>query len=449
MSMDSPIRHMSQLSITGMPPSHLSNWGRDADIQVGALDDDSNTIRSPAGLVYSMKGLTQDQKDDFNETFFTEDIDAFQMVLHDYSLLQDNAKFEVLELTRHTISMPAPRGSEPRRPTCNKCGTAARGCRAGLWLFDQMAGQVLGKANEPLTMSAEGYADELGDLFEAITDHDIDTLANGLQCNDTYRSWGPVPRRVQESREILASIHRTPVKMYRQDLYGPGDDDDAIVQQNDLEKTIFRMLLHNDQFFKYFLSAMEPDTLVNNPFRKLQHKADCVLAKYVARASHADTQSIGPEKSRHARWCAKSLKAIVKDVRLLLVEDTESLWDWQLDSAAGALVHILGKLVELNVGIDPRAKFGGDLNLFSWLIRDSDSDFIVGVLRDLIPQEILVLHEDELIDIRDRLQGVPASWHDKFCGLIDSDRRARPLPKASTKHKRDADEDEHRTKRTR
>ncbi|KAH7035121.1 uncharacterized protein B0I36DRAFT_346956 [Microdochium trichocladiopsis] len=447
MSMESPTRRMNLLSIAEMPLSHLHAQGRELDVQVGALDDDGNTILSPAGLLYSMKNLSRQEKDDFNETFFTEDIDAFQMVLHDYSMLQDTAKFEVLELTRHTISIPASRGAEPRISSCNKCGTSAHRCRAGLWLLDQIAGQVMGNTVEPLVMSAKGYAEELGDIFEAITDHDIDTLANGLQCNDTYRSWGPVPRRVQESREILASLHQTPVKMYRQDLYGPGDDDDDIVQQNDLEKTIFRMLLHNDQFFKYFLSVTKPDRCVNNPFRKLQHKAECIVAKYVARASDADTQSIGPEKSRHARWCAKSLKAVVKNIRVILTTDSEPLEDWLLDSAAEALIHILDKLVELNVGMNPNTPSGRDLNLFSWLMGEADSDFIVDILHGLIPKEILVLHEEKLLDIRDRLQGVPQSWYDKFCKLIDTDRRSRAPPKTPAKHKRGSDDDERSAKR--
>ncbi|KXJ95493.1 hypothetical protein Micbo1qcDRAFT_171857 [Microdochium bolleyi] len=436
-----------------MPLSVPRSRSQDPETEIGPMDDESSTILSPSGLLYSMEKLDQRQRDDINETFFTEDIDSFQMVLHDYSLLQDKAKFEVLELNRHTISIPASRHDEAQHVTCNKCESPARECRAGLWLFDQIANQALGDATQPLVMTADGYAEELGDIFEAITDHDIDTLANGMQYNDTYRAWGPVPRRVRESREILASLHKTPISMYRTDLYGPGsdDDDDDIVQENDLEKTIFRMLLRNDQFFKYFLSVMKPDKLVNNRFRKLQHKADCVLAKYLARVSRSDTRQgerSSTEHTKHTRWCAKSLKAIVKEIGMMLLPTDKSLESWQLDSAARALIHILLKLVELNVGINPGATTQRDLNLFSWLIEEQDSGFIVDILQDAVPKDILVLHEEDLIDIRDRLQGVPQSWHDKFCKLIDDDRRTRAVAKSPPpKHKRPGEDNDRAAKR--
>lgn len=450
---------MRQLYITNMSPSNTRSRSHGPDIEVGPVDDESNTILSPAGLLYSMENLDQRQREGINETFFTEDIDKFQMVLQGYSLLEDKAKFEVLELNRHTISIPASQHDEPQHITCNKCDSPARDCRAGLWLFDQIASQTLGGADQPLVMTAEGYAEELGDIFETITDHDIDTLANGMQYNDTYRSWSPVPRRVRESREILASLHKTPVSMYRMDLYGPGDDDDDdddIVHENDLEKTIFRMLLRNDQFFKYFLSVMKPDKLVNNRFRKLQHKADCVLAKYLTRATRLDALAGGldpAEQSKLVRWCTKSLKAIIKEIRLALLPADRSIQSWQLDSAARALIHILLKLVELNVGISSDATSQRDLNLFHWLIEDRDSEFIVDILRDLVPKDILVLYEEDLMDIRDRLQGVPQQWYETFCSLIDTGRRTRAVAKTPTpppppsKHKLTAEDDERAAKR--
>src|SRR5262249_4736598 len=95
--------------------------------------------------------------------------------------------------------------------------------------------------------------------------------------------------RVREAREALASVAAVPVDEWRQDLSSgpspaglassshPRRRGTGLVRRRDLECTIFRMLLANDEFFNYFVSHLAASDPVRDPFRKLAQRVDRVL----------------------------------------------------------------------------------------------------------------------------------------------------------------------------
>ncbi len=464
--MSPPTERFSQLALDRMPPTtrlqgrsqqRQEELNSDSGAESEFEEDDAPTvIVSPSKLTYSLENLDEDIRDSVIDTFSD---DPPQMTLKAYASRDQYVVFQVAESCPYYIQTGA-EDSQFAVPTCG-CETEKRPCRHLIWLFDQLSSQMLTNEGQTLTMTREGYAAELGNPFARISDFHVDVLADGLHCNP---SSGPSPRRVQESREILASLSETPLDEYRPDLVGDGysdsggdgdDGDDpmegggrgpaAVVKRRDLEGTVFRMLLRNDEFFSYFLSSMPADELVNNRFRRLEQRAMAVLvgldayeasvqdpAASAAAAAAAAATAVGQQQQQRGQprkdveWCAAHLVLVLDQIYAAVQHAREPLGPWEQRAAARAVVRTLEGVVErAGTTADtttmttqprpqpqpPRAR----RDLYSRLIGDRDRDFAVPMLRQLAPPT-LAPWAARLAAVEDRIleRGAPESYVKKL-----------------------------------
>jgi hypothetical protein len=394
-STPSPTEKFSQLFLDTMPPttrlqsrqqdqptSESEDWSSPAegDSSLGeGWAAGENYLTFPSKIRYSIENLDEDTQ---NRVFKAWN-DPSQLVLQQCQAREQFMIFRVSELTEHTIQTGSAHSKYPH-PTCS-CEEPSP-CRHILWLFDQITHQIFDYQGHPLTMNHHGYADELdtendiehrGCPYNEIAQFHLDVLAHSLHTNvkpptstseDKFNS-----RRVQEVREILASLHETPIDEYRPDLFEHPREARRVVKKNDLECTVFRMLCQNNEFFHYFRTSTRTSELVNNPFRRLQQRADFVLAQFDAYARNPM-----PYASPHPNnvlWCAKHLNLIEQHVRSAISDRRRVPKPWEYREAARTLVQILGAAVERHQNILT------EMSLYIRLFYRGTHDFVVPILK--------------------------------------------------------------------
>ncbi|KAK2057026.1 hypothetical protein LY76DRAFT_658165 [Colletotrichum caudatum] len=406
-------------------------------------DDDPSVVRSPSRLTYRIDRLPDDARMRVREAFK----DPPRLSLEYCRLRDDVYAFQMIEMVPRSIRIGAP-GSPFATPRCSCCEQQQKNgapCKHLLWLLDQLVKQTLydHDPTSPLTMTTEGYPEEIGDPFSTISDFHLNVLADGLRCDvdcgsdpdsDGDDAEGhPDPHRVQEARELLSGVATCSPEGYRPDLFSnPPQTGKESVKRRDLEGTIFRMLLDNNEFFHYFLSQTRSTDPVNDPFRKLSRRVDRVLRELDTWASSPSLPypAVGAsaEGPPDVVWAARHITGVVGLIRTAIFKRDRPLEPRERTSAARTLVHILAAVVERNrdfVGPRGTAVSRRDRNLYLRLVGDRDEDFVLGVLNPLPPDAVAqFLHSLE--DILDRLgtNGAPASYVEKFRSLISRLRRA-------------------------
>ncbi|KAI2602013.1 hypothetical protein GGR54DRAFT_556515 [Hypoxylon sp. NC1633] len=424
MSSPSPTERFSQLSLGSMPPttrlqsrlhqmansdsSSSSESDTEADFEV---DDDGLLMVSPSNLKYSLEDLDEDARENVAKAIEV----PTQFVLRGCQAGDQRCFFLISEPVEYTVRT----GTEQSGygvPSCT-CESAERGespCRHILWLFDQITSQVLGVQEDPLTLTQDGYPTELGNPYDAISEFHLDMLADSLHCDVVGQSADPNPRRVRETREILASLNEVPTDEYRPDLFDNPRKGKRAVKRGDLEQTIFRMLLRNDDFFQSFLSALRTD---ENRFRALQHRADAALAGLHAYAQDPALQTVARPKD--VQWCATHLSAVTRHIQAMIHTTERPLSSRELRAAARATVHVLGQVADSDRDVGPADLPRDRRNLFWRLVGSHDSNFAVDVLASIPPQALRPCLDD-LADVVDRVAegGAPASYVARLRALL-------------------------------
>ncbi|KAI1653630.1 hypothetical protein F4813DRAFT_383163 [Daldinia decipiens] len=438
--MSPPTERFRTLSLGSMPPvtrlqsrkqrvemedsSSESDTERDFDI------DDDGFMVSPSNLRYSLDLLDEETRDNVNKAIEVPP----QFTLRGCQAGDERCLFLITEPVEYTVRT----GSEQSGygiPSCT-CQNGERGespCRHILWLLDQITNQVLGVQRSPFSLTKYGYPAELGNPYDEISDFHLDMLADSLHCDVVGQSPDPNPRRVREAREILASLNEVPTDEYRPDLFDNPRKGRRVVKRGDLEQTIFRMLLRNDDFFQYFLSSMRADELHSNQFRSLQLRADAALAglqQYadsIATSTSTCTSTPTPTPALHnaarpkdVKWCAAHLSRVTRQIRSIIHNTERPLSRWELRAAARAAVHILDRVVvgwdrDVGPATVPRA----ERNLFFRLVGGEDRNFVVDILAS-IPPEVLGPWVDELTGLQRRVveRGAPGAYAARLGSLV-------------------------------
>ncbi|KAI1760393.1 hypothetical protein GGR53DRAFT_509999 [Hypoxylon sp. FL1150] len=496
--MSPPTERFVKLSIESMPPttrlqSRLRQLEVDVDVEaevgvgvgVEAGEDDSSTssssdpdsepdfdvdedeevMVSPSRLKYSLDLLDDDTRDGVVKA---TEIPS-QFTLRGCQPGDQRCLFLITEPVEYTVRT----GSEESGygvPSCT-CddGGASSPCRHILWLFDQVTSQVLGPREDPYTLTRHGYPAELGNPYDAIADFHLDMLADTLHCDIVGQSADPNPRRVRETRDILASLNEVPADEYRPDLFASysnsNNNNDGntrprkrkrAVVRGDLEKTIFRMLLRNDDFFHSFLSAMSARADERNEmrFRGLQLRAEAALAglrRYADNDPSSSSSSQNAGRPKDVEWCAAHLEAVTRQLRAAIHTTDRPLSPRELRAAARAAVYVLEQVVlHHNRDVGPPAE---RRNLYRRLVGgardDDDDDFAVDVLAS-IPPEVLAPWADELAAVERRVAeyGAPATYLARLRSLLGRS-RARGAAVAGSKRGSPAQAPDRRVKRAR
>ncbi|OHE93045.1 SWIM zinc finger protein [Colletotrichum orchidophilum] len=412
-------------------------------------DDDQSVIRSPSKLVYKVDKLSADARLRVREAFK----DPPRLSLQYCRLRDDVYAFQMTELVPRSIRIGSP-DSPFATPKCSCREQQQKGgppCKHLLWLLDQLVKQTLydHDPTSPLTMTPDGYPEEIGDPFTGISTFHLDVLADGLRCDvvtpdseeDSEIAGSDEAEehlnshRVHEAREMLSAVMSSSPDDYRPDLFSdPPSTGKKPVKRRDLEGTVFRMLLANNDFFHYFLSQMRSTDPVNDPFRKLSQRVDRVLHEldsYAASTSPplGEASAEGP---RDVAWAARHITGVVGLVRTSIFKRDRPLEPWERTSAARTLVHVLAAVVERNHDfvpqtstIRPAAISRRDKNLYLRLVGDRDEDFVLGVL-NLLPPDAAAQFLHSLEDILDQMgiNGAPATYVEKFRSLMARLRRS-------------------------
>ncbi|PKS06556.1 hypothetical protein jhhlp_007304 [Lomentospora prolificans] len=454
-----PTSELSQLSLgSSMPPtarrrSYASSRGQ-AREDVSSSEDESDSgtsmmggdsdeedpflIRSPNRLTYKLNGLHPDVRSVARDTFQ----DPPKITLQ-YCRLQNNVyAFQMTELVHQSIRIGPPNSDQPH-PHCS-CNKTAVPCRHVFWLMDQLTKQTLydHDVDAPLTLTPHGYPAEIGHPFDDISNFHLDLLAESLHCDmgevDSDEETRINEHRVLEVRELLASMAAVPPEKFRPDIFTTPRRGKKPLKRGDLEQTLFRILLDNNELFNYLLSLARPTDSIRDPFRKLSQRATRVLAELDDHCStsphpgstgfHAETPtsthslsptqtaSLGFKISCDVPWAAHHILGIISSIRAAIYPIHASTPSQRI-SAARALVRIFSNVSDRNRDIHP-GETPADRNLYARLIGTRDEDFIIPILTDLREAASQFLHNLEVVQYRLGVHGAPITYIEKFNDLI-------------------------------
>lgn len=465
-SMPAHVRQLSNLSLEDMPPMTRSKAkaasktssgqflegdesGADSasDYDASDIEDDlPGIVRSPTRLLYDINRLSDPKKAAIREVFDEPPKIAMQRCRR----IGNTYAFQMTELVTRSIRIRAPDASDVAGSTQLSCSCETDGnspCRHIVWFLDQLLKQTLYDYDEskPLHMNGHGYAEEMGDPFQNISDFHLDVLADALHCQvigpEAYSSSGLDHYRCLEARELLSAVYSMAPEEYRPDIFDRPEPGVPVLGQKDLERTTYHMLLENHHFFQYFSSLCGPRDPINDPFRKLYQRLDHVLRdfdSYVSSsassanssfssspATVAATKIFNPEQPvpsntttpKDVTWASRHIVGIVKLIRSAIYSRNHPLQPDEASSAVRTLVKVLESVVRRNCDAN-NGESRRDRNLYLRLVGDRDRDFVLAEL-NLLP-EAASHFVDSLEAILDEigLQGAPATYVENFRKLI-------------------------------
>jgi len=435
----SPTSRFSKLSLEGMAPTTRAQSQRqsggtstqdpndsssdpESDSDSSVIEEDEETgellVRSPSRLMYRIGDLPPETRETVRAAFKNPPRIALQ-----YCQLSDDNMyaFQMTEVKPLYIRIASAAEGRSSKVDCS-CEEKSRPCRHLLWLLDQVLKQTRYENNpkEPLTMKHEGFAEEMGDPFEEISNFHLDVLADSLHCEIISEESEYInPVRVQEVRELLAAISSESPDDYRPDIFSHprASVGRKVIKRNDLERTIFRMLVSNNEFFCYFMSQMRPTDPINDRFRKLEQRVERVLADLDAYSESKGNEPQSIEGPRNVAWAASHILGVLATIKTEIYNRDSPLSSDERISAARVLVHMLAAVCSRN-----RDAHAGptrlDTNLYLRLIGDRDRDFVVGVLHLLPDAATPFVHNLEEIEEQLGVSGAPAPYVAKFRSLL-------------------------------
>ncbi|KAI1390164.1 uncharacterized protein F4822DRAFT_428507 [Hypoxylon trugodes] len=412
----------------------VEDSGSESDAEPDFEIDDEGLMVSPSNLEYSLDLLDEEARDNITRAIEVPS----QFVLRGCQAGDQRCLFLITEPIEYTVRTGTDE-SGYGVPSCT-CQSGERGespCRHILWLCDQITSQVLGIQRDPFTLSRYGYPTELGNPYDAISDFHLDMLADSLHCDVVGQSPDLNPRRVRESREMLASLSEVPVDEYRPDLFNNPKKSRRVIKRGDLEQTIFHMLLYNDDFFQYFLSSMRAEERNKDRFRSLRHRADAALAGLHQYAANPSLQNVA--RPKNVEWCATHLISITRQIYSTIHNTGRQLEDWELEAAAQTSIHVLEQVANYNRDFGPPELPKERQNLFHRLIGNQDQNFVIDILSS-IPPQVLGSWGVELTTVLEKIseQEVPVSYTMRLSSLV-SHLRSRGAPAGSKRTRQGKD----------
>lgn len=358
-----------------------SSDAEDSDASMEGDDDDDEDTRtvlsSPYSKIsYDISNLDQDTQSEVRQLF--RDTPASEpppLVLQWCQFNQDQEDnqfyaFQLHEVVPRSIRIGSPT-SKYHQARCNCMGDSPKPCKHLIYLLDQL-NSITGKKllDEPVqTLRPDGAPIQMDQPFDKIANFHLDLLASNLHCDvgspESQATINPV--RLEETRELLAAVGNSDaddyaVKHFRPDIFE--QDRDFLLQQHDiltdddLTKTVAKMLLTNNDFFAYFLKLLGPTSRARDCFRNIQRHIDRVLRELDAYDRQTTTSSSeqpqqqqtmpahsAAEGPRDVAWAASHILRAVSTIQYLLQNREDAPSPAERASAARTLVRILHTVV--------------------------------------------------------------------------------------------------------
>ncbi|KAJ4394533.1 hypothetical protein N0V93_003752 [Gnomoniopsis smithogilvyi] len=352
-------------------PSSDDDDGADSDASMeGDEDEDEDTrtvVSSPFTMIsYDISDLDPDIQSEVRQLFRETPVsEPPPLVLQWCQFNQDQQDNQFYAFQLHEV---VPRSirigsltSRYRHARCNCMGDSPKPCKHLIYLLDQL-NRITGDKllDEPVQkLRSDGASAQLDRPFEKIASFHLDLLASNLHCDvgspESQANINPV--RLEETRELLAAVGNSDaddyaVKHFRPDIF---EDRDSLLQQHniitddDLTKTVAKMLMTNNDFFAYFLKLLGPTSKARDGFWSIQRHVDRVLreldAHYLKSTSQETAIAHGAEGPRDVAWAAAHILRAVATIQYLLQNREDAPSPAERASAARTLVRILHTVV--------------------------------------------------------------------------------------------------------
>jgi hypothetical protein len=311
--------------------------------------------------------------------------------------------FQMHEVVPYSVRIGSQKSIYPE-PQC-LCG-AEKPCKHIVWLMDQITKQVLydHDPDSPLTLNERGYANELGDPFQRISEMRLPVLADGLRCGvgrqASSKRQPTLARRVDAFGILacLAGVDERDFDTYRPDLQAVASTPSELIHVGDIEQTIFSLLLASDRFPALVRPLLRPLDPPRDPYLLLHRR----VVRIISELDSVD------DDGNNVEWAAQSIERCVGHIDTLVARG--GLSAKERTSAARALVRILRAVAQSNR--DKQTPPGTPLdqrNLYARLIGSRDTGFVRNALARLPDQDAFT---DELHDILDLIggNGANGSW---------------------------------------
>jgi hypothetical protein len=411
----------------GEEASDLSDWELEEDEE----EEEKGVVSSPAGFKYNLSRLSprtrQVAKGLFNQT---SSKDPPQISLELCGLREGDAEggdvfyaFQMREVVPCSVRIGARNSGRFSAPKC-ECPDAryrnVRPCKHLIWLFDKISKQALfdHDPDSELTLTELGYAEELGDPFDHISQIRLDVLADDLRCDTSEPDSDivcPNPARVREAREMVAAVAGVqPCQLddYRPDLE-VSYNRSTLIQRGDLGATLFSLLLASHSLAEWVRSELNPSDPAVDPFRSTQHRVFRIIEELNAyTATEQDPTAAdayrrrgkGAEGPRDVTWATTQIQNCVRRIEKLVSRPSDPLSEGARSSAARSLVIILRAVTDHR-------------DLYARLIGDHDTGFVYSALDMLSDQSQFI---DALEEVMDKIgvYGAPPSYVANMRGLV-------------------------------
>lgn len=336
-------------------------------------DDDEDTrtiVSSPNTMIsYDISSLDLDTQSEVRQLFrVTPASEPPPLVLQWCQFNQDQEDnqfyaFQLHEVVPRSIRIGSST-SKYHNAKCNCMEDSPKPCKHLIYLMDQL-NRITGDKilEEPVQeLKPDGASTQMDHPFEKIANFHLDLLASSLHCEvgspESQTNINPV--RLEETRELLAAVSNSDaddyaVQHFRPDIFEDRDSllqEHDIVTDDDLTKTVAKMLMTNNDFFAYFLKLLGPTARTRDGFRSIQRHVDRVLREvdvyYRGRTTSEEqgaTVVHGAEGPRDVAWAATHIMRAVATIQYLLQNREEAPTPAERASAARTLVQILHTVV--------------------------------------------------------------------------------------------------------
>ncbi|KAG6014228.1 hypothetical protein E4U43_006799 [Claviceps pusilla] len=389
------------------------NASRDGD-DVSDDDDDEEepvVVTSPTGLRYNLEQLSDPKRAAVRDAFK----ELAKILLHQCRPVEDtHYVFEMIELNTRSVRIYAPSSHAGGEGGCDEDGETHRVVGS-----PQISCSCSRQEDEiPATIGSQsstwGFAEEMGDPFQAIADFHLDILADDLHCHvvdpTSFSEGEPDYDGFTKVKELLASVYSKLPQDFcpRINSHLPMGED--ILMETDL--------------LLFLARSADPVTAL---CRSLSRRADLVLCELDASLcptyqpsptspssvdSPKSTNIDHPETYPNVAWATTHFLRIVDQIRFSIKTRNRPWKPSECHSAVQTLVHILTSVVA------PTNCCGlttGRASLYSNLIGDrTDANFVIKEL-DLLP-EAASYFVDRLTGIAERIAtlGAPDAYMKKF-----------------------------------
>jgi uncharacterized membrane protein YgcG len=404
--------------------SDLSDWEMEGDEE----GEETDVVSSPTGFKYNVSRLSPKARRVARGLFNqTSPKDPPQISLELCGIREEDSEgsgffyaFQMHEVVPCSVRIGARDSGRFSEPKC-ECPDAryrqASPCKHLIWLFDKISKQALfdHDPDSELTLTELGYAEELGDPFDQISQIGLDILADDLRCDASEPDSdmiSPNPARLREAREMVAAvagIQPCELDDYRPDLE-VSYSRDTLIRRGDLGATLFSLILASHSLAEWLRSELSPSDPAVDPFRNIQHRVTHVIQQLDAYLEAKGDPAVAERRVRRAEgprnvdWASSQIQHSVKKIEKLVSRGSSPLSGWARSSAARSLVVILKAVVDQR-------------DLYARLVGDHDTGFVYSALDMLADQTQFI---DALEEIMDKIgvHGAPPSYVANMRGLI-------------------------------